>query len=154
MYLPLVLLVALALVILFQFLAVVMFVQRFVINLVTLAFLLAEAAWRGLRFLYRLIAPMLPGILRVFCKIILIQVYLPDRIMEFAGVYMTQGSRVDATPDMAQRARVDPTTEMIGNVMQQCAGFRKDKERCTHKQRRPDGKTEAQEVFYCWQHKP
>jgi len=150
MYFPLVLLVVLALVILFQFLAVVMFVQRFVINLVTLAFLLAEAAWRGLRFLYRLIAPMLPGILRVFCNIILIKVYLPDRIMEFAGAYITQGSRVDATPDIAQRARVDPAS----NVMQQCAGFRKDKERCTHKQRRPDAKTEGQEVFYCWQHKP
>lgn len=153
MYFPLVLLVILALVILFQFLAVVMFVQRFVINLVILAFLLAEAAWRGLRFLYRLIAPILPGILRLFCSVILIQVYLPDRIMEFTGAYMTQGSRVDVTPGIGQRARVDPTTQMSGDIMQQCAGLRKDKERCTHKQRRPDGKTETQ-VFYCWQHKP
>lgn len=142
MYYLLVLLVLFALALLFQFLAMVVFIQKLIVNLVMLAFLLAEASYKSLRFLYRLVTPFLPGALRSVWNIILIMVYLPDRIIDFLYAHTTQS------------AHVDHTSDFTFNATQQCAGLRKDNARCIRERKVLAGQMKVPGVFYCWQHQP
>lgn len=142
MYYLLALLVLVALALLFQFLAMAVFIQKLIVNLVMLAFLLAEASYESFRFLYRLVIPFLPGALRSVWNIILMMVYLPDRIIDFLYAHTTQSAHVDYTSDFTF------------NAIQQCAGLRKDNARCIRQRKVSVGQMEAPEVFYCWQHQP
>jgi hypothetical protein len=49
------------------------------------------------RFLCRLVTPILPGVLRFVWNTVLMMVYLPDHIIDFAYACTTQNGRVHPT---------------------------------------------------------
>jgi hypothetical protein len=136
-------LLVLALVILLQFLPVIMLIYRLVINLVILAYLLLEASYRGLRFIWQLIIPAIPGALRL----VIVMANLPDYIIDFVYSITAPNTHGDMTADVAPSAHVNPPPSITSDIMQQCSGLRRDNERCGREKSWP-----ANKIFYCWQH--